>query len=593
MKKSGASLLVYALEQIGVSKTFGIPGVHNTEIYSQLSNSRFIEPIIVTHELSGGYMADAVSRTTDTIGTMVIIPGAGLTHAMSAIAGAYIDGISMLVISGGINHNAGKSFQMHQLDMERVVGGIVKRYYLLREPAKVISTVYEAYNLAISGEPGPVFIEIPLETQLMQESVIEKPYKKLSVEGPFDKEETESPNGLILVAKRSDNLANLNKAVDMLSGAVNPGIYVGWGAKNAVTEIEKLAELLVAPVCTTIQGVSVFSADKPFHTGVGFGANASLAAQNAFKNCDCLLAVGVKFSELATGNYQLDVPDSLIHVDINSSVFNKNYPAKATLEGDAKLILNKILEKLQVIELAPAKKVNELKTQIKRDKEGYKKTWFKKPGESMVTPGFFYNALRNNLPDDVIIVADDGNHMLLTAELFPVHDKGFFICPTDYSAMGYGIPAAIGAKLLDRQKTVVTITGDGGLLMCGNELITAYRNKVGLIVFVFRDVKSRQIVEEQKFTIGATSQLIEAVDLEGFAKGVKAVYMSIKSDIDISGVLTKAKEKVNEKRTVIIEVNIDYSRKSSFAAGLIKPKSGRISFTDKIKMLFKKGKLWF
>ncbi len=588
MRKSGASLLIYALEQIGVSKTFGIPGVHNTEIYNQLSNSRLIEPLIVTHELSAGYMADAVSRTADSIGTMVIVPGAGLTHAMSAISGAYIDGIPLLIISGGINRDAGKSFQMHQLDMERVTNGVVKGYYLLDEPAKVISTVYEAYNLAISGEPGPVFIEVPIKTQLMQETVTLQPYEKAPAEDPFTKKENGNTNGTTLNAERANNIENLSKAIDMLSGAVTPGIYVGWGAKNALKEIELLSKLLVAPVCTTIQGVSVFPANNPLHTGVGFGANASPAAQNAFKNCDCLLAVGVKFSELATGNYQLDVPDALIHVDINPEVFSKNYRAKVTLEGDAKLVLSKLLEKLQEVELAPVKKINELAAQIKKDKEDYKKTWFTKPGESMVTPGFFYNALRNSLPDDVIMVADDGNHMLLTAELFPVHGNGYFICPTDYSAMGYGIPAAIGAKLLNRQKMVVAIVSDGGLLMCGNELVSAYKNKIGLIVFVFRDVKSKQIVEDQKTTNpGITFQVTGAIDIENYAKGLRAEYMSIKSDIDISGVLTKAIEKVAERIAVVIEVNIDYSRKSSFAAGLLKPKSGRISFTDKIKLLFR------
>ncbi len=588
MRKSGASLLIYALEQIGVTKTFGIPGLHNTGIYNELSESRFIEPIISTHELSAGYMADAASRTTDSVGTMVIVPGAGLTHAMSAIGEAYVDGIPLLVISGGINRGAGKSFQMHQLDMERVTNGLVKGYFLLDEPGKVVHTIYEAYNLAISGEPGPVFVEIPMKTQLMQENVNLLPYEKPLPEDPFSKEENGSSNGMIIVAERPDNSAKLNLAIDILSGASNPGIYVGWGAKGCTTEIEQLSNMLVAPVCTTIQGISTFPADKSLHAGIGFGANSSPAAQNAFKNCDCLLAIGVKFSELATGNYQLDVPKSLIHIDINPNVFNKNYPAKVTLEGDAKLILIEMLKRLQNIELAPAKKVDELSASIKKDKEKYKKTWFAKPGESMVTPGFFYNALRNNLPNDVITVTDDGNHMLLTAELFPIYEKGEFICPTDYSAMGYGIPAAIGAKLLNRHKTVVSIVSDGGLLMCGNELITTYRHKIGLIVFVFRDVKSKHIIEEEKVNNpGVSLQFAGAIDLEGFAKGVRATYLSIKNDIDISGVLTKALEEEKENRTVLVEVNIDYSRKSSFAAGLIKPKSGRVSFTDKIKLLFK------
>ncbi len=588
MKKSGASLLIYALEQIGITKTFGIPGVHNTEIYNALSESRFIEPIIVTHELSAGYMADAVSRTTDSIGTMVIVPGAGLTHALSAIGEAYVDGIPLLIISGGINRRANKSFQMHQLDMEKVTNGLVKEYYLLDEPAKVVHSVYEAYSLAISGEPGPVFIEIPMKTQLMQEHVNLMPYQKTKVIDLFSKEKNGSSNEMDLIEERVDISAKLNMAIDILSGASNPGIYIGWGAKNCTTEIEQLSDMLVAPVCTTIQGISVFPADKSLHAGIGFGANASPAAHNAFKNCDCLLAVGVKFSELATGNYQLEVPKSLIHIDINPNVFNKNFPAKVTLEGDAKLVLKEMLKRFQNIELAPEKKIGELSASIKKDKEKYKKTWFGKPGEAMVTPGFFYNALRNNLPNDVITVADDGNHMLLTAELFPVFEKGEFICPTDYSAMGYGIPAAIGAKLVNRHKMVVAIVSDGGLLMCGNELVTAYRHKVGLIVFVFRDVKSKHIIEEQKVNNpGASLQFAGTIDLEGFANGVRATYLSIKNDIDISGVLTKALEKEKENRTVLVEVNIDYSRKSSFAAGLIKPKSGRVSFTDKIKLLFK------
>jgi acetolactate synthase-1/2/3 large subunit len=240
------------------------------KIYNELSESRFIEPIIVTHELSAGYMADAVSRTTESVGTMVIVPGAGLTHAMSAIGEAYVDGIPLLVISGGINRGAGKSFQMHQLDMERVTNGLVKGYFLIDEPAKEVRTIYEAYNLAISGEPGPVFVEIPMKTQLMQENVNLLPYEKPLPEDPFSKEENGSSSGMVLVAERPDNSAKLNLAIDMFLGASNPGIYVGWGAKECTAEIEELSNMLVAPVCTTIQGISAFPADKLLHAGIGF-----------------------------------------------------------------------------------------------------------------------------------------------------------------------------------------------------------------------------------------------------------------------------------------------------------------------------------
>lgn len=582
MKRSGASLLVYALEQIGVSKTFGIPGMHNTEIYNQLSQSRLIEPVIVTHELSAGYMSDAVSKTTDTIGTMVIVPGAGLTHAMSALGEAFVDGIPLLVISGGVNRQSGKSFQLHQMDMQKVTSGIVKAYYLIDELFEIIPAVYDAYKTAISGEPGPVFIEMPLRTQLMQESVNLIPFVLPEKANPFVIDKNKGK------PFRSDSsYGKLTLAADLLSGANNPGIYVGWGAAIAYEEINELANLIAAPVATTVQGVSIFPADNPLHTGIGFGPYSTPAAQNAFKNCDCLIAIGLKFSELATGNYQLDVPKSLIHVDINPNVFNKNYPAKVAIEGDSKVVLSELTKLLKEMNTQPANDASLLALSIKRDKDNYKNSWFTKAGERMVTPGFFFNALRNSTPRDVIIVADDGNHMLLTAELFPIYTGGNFISPTDYNGMGYGIPAAIGAKLVSRHKMVVAVIGDGALLMCGNELITAKVHKIGILVFVFRDEKSRTVVEEQyPLKSDEPIPLYGALNLEGFAKSVHAEYLSMKSDIDISGVLTKAIEKVNKGNTVIVEVNIDYSRKSIFGSSLVKPKSSRISFTDKLKMLF-------
>lgn len=587
MKKNGASILVYALEQIGVRKTFGIPGMHNTEIYNQLNNSRNIEPIIVTHELSAGYMADAVSRTSDSIGTIVIVPGAGLTHAMSAIGETLVDGIPLLIISGGINKESGKSFQMHQLNMERVVDGIVKGYFMINELDQIVPTIYEAYGLAISGEPGPVFVEMPVRTQLISDSVELPPYIKKPKHNPFIISK-ESSGEMSLFADNESVTDKLSKAVSLLSEANFPALYVGWGAVDATEEIKILVELLAAPVATTIQGISAFPFNHPLHAGIGFGPSAAPAAQNSFKNCDCLLAVGLKFSELATGNYQMDVPENLIHIDINPDVFHKNYHAKVALEGDAKIVLNELISGLKHSNPKTKNNIANLSESIKLDKEAYRNSWFANPGEQMVTPGFFYNALRNYLPEDAIMVADDGTHMLMTAELFPVLHARHFICPTDYSGMGYGIPAAIGAKLINRHNMVTAIIGDGALLMCGNELITSHINKLGILIFVFRDNESQKLTQKQgdentKLALSA----IGAINIKGFADAVHAEYMALKTDIDISGVLTKADEKLKSGKTVIVEVNIDYSRKPSFTSNLLKPKSNRISFTQKLKLMFK------
>ena len=173
IKKTAAELVVHALEQIGVKNTFGIPGVHNTEIYDSLNSSNQIEPILVTHEGGASFMADGVSRTSDSIGTLIIVPAAGTTHAMSGIGEAYLDGIPMLIISGGTRIDNNRFYQLHQLDQKRLVGSITKAFFKIERHEEVVQTIYEAYDIPTSDEPGPVFVEIPLNLQLFRGKVKE------------------------------------------------------------------------------------------------------------------------------------------------------------------------------------------------------------------------------------------------------------------------------------------------------------------------------------------------------------------------------------------------------------------------------------
>jgi len=161
MKKTGAQLARFALEQIGVERTFGIPGVHNTELYDELNQSETITPVLVTHEVGGAFMADAVSRTSDSIGTMVIVPAAGATHASSGIGEAYLAGVPMLIISGGIHTESGHQFQLHDMDQHTLLSPITKGSFHIRSHEDVIHTIYAAYQLAMRGEPGPVVVELP------------------------------------------------------------------------------------------------------------------------------------------------------------------------------------------------------------------------------------------------------------------------------------------------------------------------------------------------------------------------------------------------------------------------------------------------
>jgi acetolactate synthase-1/2/3 large subunit len=568
MKKSGAFLLVYALEQIGVKFTFGIPGVHNTEIYDELNKSTKIEPVLVTHEGGASFMADGISRTTNSIGTTVIVPAAGTTHAMSGIGEAFLDGIPMLVISGGTRRDTGRQYQLHQLDLEPLVSAIVKKYYLIEKHEDIIPTLYEAYEMATSGEPGPVFVEIPVEIQMFSGKVSHLP-KFIQKEG-----------------KLSVDNQLINDAAELVAKAKKPGIYVGWGGVEATEELEKLAERLNAPVATTFQGLSSFRANHPLHTGVGFGASALPASKKAFADCDCLIAIGARFSELATGSYGMVVPENLIHIDINPDVFDKNYPTSVAIEGDAKIVLKAINVALQGQKIESSRDKDPLEKMIAFEKEAYRSTWMKKKLDTQVAPGYFFQSLRDQTPDNVLMVVDDGKHTFLTAELFPVYEPGHLISPTDFNCMGYAVPAAIGVKMGNPEKTVVTIVGDGAFQMTCMELITAATYGLGIIVFVFHDGELGQISQFQKIPMNRkTCTTLGNLNIEGVAIATGAHFLAMNNDHEIESVIKEAQRLSLENKPVIVDVKIDYSKKTMLTKGVVKTNLSRFPLREKVRFI--------
>jgi acetolactate synthase I/II/III large subunit len=306
MKRTGAWLAIRALEELGVRFAFGIPGVQNTELYDELASSERITPILVTHEGGAAFMADAVSRLSDSIGTLVIVPAAGLTHAASGIGEAFLDGVPMLVICGGVRTDTGRRYQVHQMDLHAFMNGLTKASFHVMRAEDIAPTIFRAYDIATGGEPGPVFIELPLNLQIFPAEVASLPAHGRVAPEPIG---------------QSDAIA---QAARLIAQAKHPGLFAGWGARDAAVELRALAEWMQAPVSTTLQGLSVFPGNHPLHAGFGFGPASVPAARAALRHCDCLVAVGTRFSEVATGSYGAKVPDNLIHIDINRQVFNAN-----------------------------------------------------------------------------------------------------------------------------------------------------------------------------------------------------------------------------------------------------------------------------
>jgi len=567
MKKTGAWLVRYALEQIGVRYTFGIPGVHNTETYDELNKSASIQPVLVTHEAGAAFMADALSRTSDQVGTLLIVPAAGVTHAASGIGEAFLDGIPMLVIAGGIRTDTGKTFQLHEMDQHALLAPITKWTYKIETHEQIIPVIYEAYRVATTGEPGPVFVEVPVNLQL------------------FPGEVSATPSYVAEPAQGKPDSAAIQEAAKMLYAASSPGLFVGWGAVHASAETAAIADFLGAPVATTLQGLSAFPANHPLHTGMGIGPAAVPAAENAFRDCDSLLAVGNRFGEIGTASYGINPPANLVHVDINPRVFNANYPAAVSIEGDARAVMAELLKALGA--LGPAKPDSgRLKAAIARDKQAYAAEWLAHDSKGRVNPARFFNELRTQLADDAIVVADDGNHTFLVAELMPIHTPRGFISPTDFNCMGYAAPAVTAAKLANPEKQVVGVIGDGAFLMTCMETLTAASLQLGAVYFIFNDGELSQISQAQEIPYNRkTCSVLQAVRFMGVADATGCEFVSIESDDACGPGIARALSLAAQNRPVIVDVKVDYSKRTRFTKGAVKTNLERFTLGNKARFI--------
>ena len=565
MKMTGADIVVRALEDEGVPFTFGIPATHNIELYDSLARSTKVRPILVTDEQSASFMADGVARSSGMLAAANVVPGAGLTHALSGIAEAYLDGIPMLVLGCGIRRDTGKEYQLHAVDQLAIARPVTKAQFLIEKGADLYATIRRACHIARTAPAGPVFVEVPAEHYIFRHDVDLDAYRE-------DVGQASRP---------VQRAADLDQARGLLAACRRPLLYLGLGAAGAGADLVALAERLEAPVATTFEGKGIFPESHPLWLWCGFGAAAPPFVQKIAAGCDLTLAIGCRFSEVGTGSYGLEIPGKLVHVDIDPSVLDKNYRADLPVVADAGAFVAALLTNLPARQADPA-----LRESIRT---GHAKVWsdWDAPADAeKVTPPQLLKAVQELVGPAAIYTTDSGNGTFLAVECLRLDRPRSFLAPIDYSCMGYAVPAALGAALACPDRPVVSLAGDGAFLMTGLELLTAAQLQVPVMVLLLRDRELAQIAQFQQTALGRKScSELPDYDLPAFCRAVGAEYLMLAKNAEIDSVLRQARALMEAKRPVVVEVAIDYSRKTYFTNGVVRVNLARLPWPDRLRMV--------
>jgi acetolactate synthase-1/2/3 large subunit len=470
MKKTGSQILLECLVQEGVETLFGYPGGTVINIYNDLIDYP-IHHILTRHEQAAVHAADGYARATGRVGVALATSGPGATNTVTGIANAYMDSIPLVIITGQVPTALIGNDAFQEVDIIGITRPITKHSYLVRDIHDLPRIIKQAFYIARTGRPGPVLVDLPKDVQMATDK-FEYP-DKVEVRGY-------KPNS-------QGNPRQIEKAVKMILAAKRPVIYVGGGVTLSDTSSELLdfAELLKAPVTTTLMAMASFPKRHPLSLGM-LGMHGTYYANMAVMESDLLIAIGARFDDRVTGKLSTIAPHAKnIHVDIDPTSIKKNVRVDLPIVGDLRDVLQKLIAELK---LSP----HEVKTLVD-DLAPWREqiaTWRQTQPMSYVAstteikPQFVIETLRKVTNDDAIITTEVGQHQMWTAQFFDFSQPRTFLTSGGLGTMGFGLPSALGAQAAWPQRQVIDVSGDGSFQMNSQELATLvqYRLPVKIVI---------------------------------------------------------------------------------------------------------------
>jgi acetolactate synthase-1/2/3 large subunit len=470
VKKTGSQILLECLRLEGVDTIFGYPGGTVINIYDDLMDSP-IKHILTRHEQAAVHAADGYARASGKVGVAIATSGPGATNTITGIATAYMDSIPLVVITGQVPTPLIGNDAFQEADVIGITRPITKHNYLVKNVKDLARIIKQAFYIARTGRPGPVLVDLPKDVQVAT--------------AEFEYPETVELRGY--KPTYSGSVRQIENAAKMIMAARKPVLYVGGGVtlSNTSKELMQLAEMIQAPVTTTLMAMASFPKKHPLSLGM-LGMHGTYYANMAVTNSDLLISVGARFDDRVTGKIATFAPHAkIIHIDIDPTSIKKNVRVDLPIVGDLKDVLKKLVGKLgERKEEIPA--LIEATEGWRQEIVGWKTKhpMSYKASKTIIKPQFVIEKLRELTQDDAIITTEVGQHQMWTAQFFDFSQPRTFLSSGGLGTMGYGLPSALGAQAAFRDRQVIDISGDGSFQMNSQELATLvqYRLPVKIVI---------------------------------------------------------------------------------------------------------------
>ena len=532
MELTGSEILVQCLMEQGVDTVFGYPGGCILNVYDALyKHSDEITHILTSHEQGASHAADGYARATGKVGVCMATSGPGATNLVTGIATAYMDSIPIIAITCNVAVSLLGRDSFQEIDIAGVTMPITKHNFIVKDVNKLADTVRRAFKIAKEGRPGPVLIDITKDVTANK--------------AEYERKEPEQVKRITDRIKAED----IETAVKMIEASKKPYVFVGGGAiaSGADAQLNEFVHKIDSPVADTLMGKGAFNGTDPLYTGM-LGMHGTKASNYGVSQCDLLVVVGARFSDRVYGNAKKFAANAkILQFDVDPAEINKNIKTDASVIGDVKVILEKLNEKL------PQMNHNEWITEVKSYEEAHPMTYHK----GVLTGPYIIEKIYEATHGDAIISTEVGQHQMWAAQYYKYKAPRQLLTSGGLGTMGYGLGAAIGAKMARKDKLVFNIAGDGCFRMNMNEIATATRYNIPVIEVVVNNHVLGMVRQWQDLFYGqrySQTVLNDRVDFAKVAEGLGAKGYTVSTCEEFDNAV---KEAIELNIPVVIDAQID------------------------------------